>query len=383
AGIGQARGRLVVARLDQMLEFELLRVRRRQVAGVLVHELRHAEVRRGDAGRAPQVPERVLQQRREPQDLDLGLDAAGAQHVDPGRRQAARPDLLVHGGQIGLQVAREARVHDHEDVLDVRVQRRGDDVGRAHGRGQGASLLRGGQPQEMGVRGGGDAVAGDEQGQGEAPQFADVLPAQEVLDVVPVPQSRRFDLTERGERSRRPPPRAHRVQLPVDALGELPGVVLVVVVADGDGQENPLSRLLVTCVRETVPNVTPRVQHVTSVTVMNHSGGGTLPTSLPHTEPGLVPAVTHDAVVIVPGIMGSELYDTVAGRTIWGLANGSWLGRAWLTRDGLAPLRLTDEERAGDHSRVRARRLLRTPAWSPFLRGVEPYHALVRTVENT
>ncbi|MEU2387069.1 hypothetical protein ABZ606_20800 [Streptomyces sp. NPDC012461] len=116
---------------------------------------------------------------------------------------------------------------------------------------------------------------------------------------------------------------------------------------------------------------------------MNHSGGGTLPTSLPHTEPGLVPAVTHDAVVIVPGIMGSELYDTVAGRTIWGLANGSWLGRAWLTRDGLAPLRLTDEERAGDHSRVRARRLLRTPAWSPFLRGVEPYHALVRTVENT
>src|SRR5690606_41548731 len=111
-----------------------------------------------------------------------------------------------------------------------------------------------------------------------------------------------------------------------------------------------------TSVSETAPTVTPSVQHVTSVPAMNHSGGGTLPTPLPHTEPGLVPAVTHDAVVIVPGIMGSELYDTVAGRTIWGLANGSWLGRAWLTRDGLAPLRLTDEERAGEHRRVRARR---------------------------
>src|SRR5690606_42078394 len=61
------------------------------------------------------------------------------------------------------------------------------------------------------------------------------------------------------------------------------GVVLVVVVADGDGQENPLSRLLVTCVRETVPNVTPRVQHVTSVTVMNHSGAG--PFQLPFRTP--------------------------------------------------------------------------------------------------
>ncbi|MFC9851550.1 esterase/lipase family protein [Streptomyces prasinus] len=81
--------------------------------------------------------------------------------------------------------------------------------------------------------------------------------------------------------------------------------------------------------------------------------------------------------------MGSELYDTTTEKAIWGLANGRWLTEAWLSRDGLVPLRLTDDERAGDHSRVRARRLLQTPAWSPFLRGIEPYHHLIRAVENT
>lgn len=116
---------------------------------------------------------------------------------------------------------------------------------------------------------------------------------------------------------------------------------------------------------------------------MNHSWGGTLPNAHPHTEPGLTPAVTHDAVVIVPGIMGSELYDTTTGNVIWGLANGRWLAKAWLSRDGLTPLQLTPDELAGDHSRIQARRLLQTPAWSPFLRGIEPYHKLVRTIENT
>ncbi|MFE0355889.1 hypothetical protein ACFW2K_10245 [Streptomyces nigra] len=115
---------------------------------------------------------------------------------------------------------------------------------------------------------------------------------------------------------------------------------------------------------------------------MNSSLGGSLPNPAPHTEPDVVPAVTHDAVVVVPGIMGSELRDTTTGNVIWGLANPGWLAKAWLTRKGLAPLQLTPAEMAGDYSRVEAPRLLQTPAWSPFLRGVEPYGKLLRTVES-
>jgi Lecithin:cholesterol acyltransferase len=115
---------------------------------------------------------------------------------------------------------------------------------------------------------------------------------------------------------------------------------------------------------------------------MNSQLGGTLPNPSPHTEPSLTPAVTHDAVVVVPGIMGSELHDTATDKVIWGLANTGWLAKAWLTRQGLTPLRLTPDELAGDHSRVQPRRLLQTPAWSPFLRGIEPYHKLLRTIES-
>lgn len=111
--------------------------------------------------------------------------------------------------------------------------------------------------------------------------------------------------------------------------------------------------------------------------------GETLPNPAPHTEPGLTPAVTHDAVVVVPGIMGSELYDTSADKVIWGLRTPGWLAKAWLSRQGLTSLHLSPAELAGDYSRVKAPRLLQTPAWSPFLRGIEPYHKLLRTIENT
>ncbi|MFD9097799.1 hypothetical protein [Streptomyces collinus] len=116
---------------------------------------------------------------------------------------------------------------------------------------------------------------------------------------------------------------------------------------------------------------------------MNQSWGGTLPIPSPHIEPGLTPDITHDAVVVVPGIMGSELFDTTTNRVIWGLSKGRWLAKAWLTGDGLTPLQLTHDELAGDYGRIKARRLLQTPAWSPFLRGIEPYHKLIRTIENT
>ncbi|MGV9248659.1 lipase/acyltransferase domain-containing protein [Streptomyces sp. NPDC003710] len=98
--------------------------------------------------------------------------------------------------------------------------------------------------------------------------------------------------------------------------------------------------------------------------------------------PDVAPTITHDAIVIVPGIMGSELVDTANGEVLWGLANPGWLTKAWLARSGLTPLKLTPEEQAGEAGRIQPRRLLRTPAWTPFLRGIEPYTELVRDVES-
>ncbi|MFJ3640102.1 hypothetical protein ACIPRD_10150 [Streptomyces sp. NPDC090108] len=86
--------------------------------------------------------------------------------------------------------------------------------------------------------------------------------------------------------------------------------------------------------------------------------------------------VTQDAVVIVPGIMGSALRDTATGRLLWGLSGTRWLVRAWTGRDGLAALRMTDDELAGRFGRVTATGLLRHSAWTPHLRGFEPYTAL-------
>ncbi|MFJ8004060.1 esterase/lipase family protein [Streptomyces fagopyri] len=98
--------------------------------------------------------------------------------------------------------------------------------------------------------------------------------------------------------------------------------------------------------------------------------------------PEVAPSTTHDAVVIVPGIMGSELVDTTTGKVLWGLANPGWLAKAWLTKAGLTALHLTQEEQAGEVGRIQPSRLLRTPAWTPFLRGIEPYTKLVRDVES-
>jgi hypothetical protein len=112
-------------------------------------------------------------------------------------------------------------------------------------------------------------------------------------------------------------------------------------------------------------------------------------TSLPqwNAAPEVAPSITHDAIVIVPGIMGSELVDISSGKgkekVLWGLARPGWLAEAWLSRTGLEGLHLTPEEAAGQSHRVEARRLLRTPAWTPFLRGIEPYTKLINDVKDT
>jgi pimeloyl-ACP methyl ester carboxylesterase len=95
--------------------------------------------------------------------------------------------------------------------------------------------------------------------------------------------------------------------------------------------------------------------------------------------PYLAPEVSQDAIVIIPGIMGSTLVETATGDTVWGLDPGSYAD-AWTRGRGLRALLLTDDERAGRYGRISASGLLRAPAWAPVLRGVEPYTALVEAV---
>src|SRR4029450_6622236 len=86
---------------------------------------------------------------------------------------------------------------------------------------------------------------------------------------------------------------------------------------------------------------------------------------------------TGDAVIVVPGIMGSELVDVTTGDTLGGLGGpGGYLG-AWAGGSALKALALTDNERAGRYGRVRATGLLRFPAFAPMLRGFEPHGRLL------
>jgi hypothetical protein len=87
--------------------------------------------------------------------------------------------------------------------------------------------------------------------------------------------------------------------------------------------------------------------------------------------------VSTDAVIVLPGIMGSELVDAASGTPLWGLADPGWYVKAWTTGSSLSTLRVTDEERAGRAGRIRATGLLRFPAVAPVLRGFEPYTDLV------
>ncbi|MEV6905852.1 hypothetical protein [Amycolatopsis sp. NPDC051071] len=85
----------------------------------------------------------------------------------------------------------------------------------------------------------------------------------------------------------------------------------------------------------------------------------------------------RDAVIVIPGIMGSELVDTDSGDVLWGLSDPRWYVRAWTSGSSLTALRVTDDERLGRTGRITATRLLRFPAFAPVLRGAEPYTRLL------
>jgi hypothetical protein len=93
-------------------------------------------------------------------------------------------------------------------------------------------------------------------------------------------------------------------------------------------------------------------------------------------------SMTHDAVILIPGIMGSELVDTTTGRILWGLADLSWYVQAWAGGGSLVDLAVRPEERDGTIGRVKATRLLQVAAFAPVLRGIEPYSELARAIRT-
>jgi hypothetical protein len=97
---------------------------------------------------------------------------------------------------------------------------------------------------------------------------------------------------------------------------------------------------------------------------------------------GVVAPRSRDAVIVVPGIMGSELVEVESGRVLWGLADPRWYVSAWTSGSSLGALRLSDAERAGRYGRVTARRLLRFPAFAPLLAGFAPYTAVLKGLRS-
>lgn len=87
--------------------------------------------------------------------------------------------------------------------------------------------------------------------------------------------------------------------------------------------------------------------------------------------------MTQDAVVIVPGVMGSELRNE-RNEVVWGM-KPRLLFRQLLSRDVLARLHLPP---GAPDDGVRATALLAFPGYLPMLDGVEPYTDLVNALRR-
>lgn len=86
------------------------------------------------------------------------------------------------------------------------------------------------------------------------------------------------------------------------------------------------------------------------------------------------------AVIVVPGIMGSELKE--GDRTIWGFRSLRWYYNVW-TENQFSGLRLTDAERDGAYGRVEPTALLQSPAFLPKFDKVNPYGELVKRLQGS
>ena len=87
--------------------------------------------------------------------------------------------------------------------------------------------------------------------------------------------------------------------------------------------------------------------------------------------------MTGDVVIVVPGILGSDLVDNETGKRIWGFPP-KLLIKALVSDNALQPLQLTDAERDGDYRRVTATGFLSCPTLLARLFGSEDYRTLLR-----
>ncbi|MFJ8250823.1 esterase/lipase family protein [Streptomyces sp. NPDC094466] len=89
----------------------------------------------------------------------------------------------------------------------------------------------------------------------------------------------------------------------------------------------------------------------------------------------------HDAVMVVPGIMGSALRDVEKDTPLWGVGRlFQYSARTHQKR--LRALAVSAEERAGETGRVEATGLLRIADWFPGLGTAQPYDRLVSSLEK-
>jgi hypothetical protein len=103
---------------------------------------------------------------------------------------------------------------------------------------------------------------------------------------------------------------------------------------------------------------------------------------MPFGDPPIRRHVSYDAIVVIPGIMGSELVDTTSGRCLWGIQKALGYAFRWADRPLMGALAVTDEERVGQSKRVAATRLLAAPHLVPAVGGLEPYGQLVKELRS-
>ena len=90
----------------------------------------------------------------------------------------------------------------------------------------------------------------------------------------------------------------------------------------------------------------------------------------------------HDAVVVIPGIMGSTLFDVTLDKHIWAVTRATGYAFRWRDRSLMAALAVTDDERSGKVGRVVATGLIGVAHMGSVFGGLEPYGPLVRDLQR-
>jgi hypothetical protein len=99
-------------------------------------------------------------------------------------------------------------------------------------------------------------------------------------------------------------------------------------------------------------------------------------------NPTVTPDISYDAVILLPGIMGSALADRTTKTELWGFSKLAQYSKLWASDAAFRDLALTEQELAGDFSRVCPTGILKDPAFAPVLRGFNPYGELAKGIRK-